>query len=744
MKTEAMPRTVLTTGVQESHEFTMKVNGTSMLTMASLYSDRPWAKVREYGTNMFDGHVRLKKERPDAEFIPPEIHLPNGSSPLIMFKDYGIGMDYHTLTRVFTGFFDTLKGENNDEVGGLGLGAKVGFSYTDNFIVESRYDGVLYICSAYIKENGMPTLDLVSTTETDEPNGVTVKIPVKVSDIHMYRDPVTKLVNYFPIPIRVFDDGDEWEHTPLAYDYKGKAWGIRTADRDIQVVMGNVPYPLDLRQVEQMSDGMKFLRGLQYKAGVDLVIPVGQADVVPSREALRYTPRTTRAVVKAADEMLLGLRLTAKKAVWSAPNYWEATLALHAASKVHGLADFLTDITWKGREVSHKGIYLSMVELAKKAPGIKLANVSPTDSLTSLKYRENYYKVGGELLPLTEYEKEKNLPQRVSVDVDATVSLPTGGANTIVFDDLPADAPRWTLQRRVKHLMAAQATRRYKRGDYRTVYPNNVAYIFTVSDPAHVKIVQEQLSGYPSIFASELEDPPRDTSRSYASKKAAGIKEFDFANARMEESDVTTESGGLYVRMRGGEIDGPGTYNIKALIRVLRKLGYMAPEQTVYGIPRTRESVERKKGWRLFTDFAKEYLLKYAAPVAQRAADQRAWTDKHEWRDVITFLNEPGILDRLREAKPRSPLIALYNEWSRVFTPVGDEDEGTVSVDQLTQALEVLAVKVPVKTARTKPETLLAKCKQKHRHFMYLMDQISTHRAKQDADILLDFITEGK
>src|SRR5687768_3197895 len=103
-------RNIVTSGVQATKQFGIKLGAHIMHVLSGLYSDVPWAIVREYGTNMFDAYQKMP---PGAVRRPPVIQAPNIMSPFIEFKDYGRGMDKDEVMNVFTQYGESTKRDSN-------------------------------------------------------------------------------------------------------------------------------------------------------------------------------------------------------------------------------------------------------------------------------------------------------------------------------------------------------------------------------------------------------------------------------------------------------------------------------------------------------------------------------------------------------------------------------------------------------------------------------------------------------
>ena len=140
---------------------------------SGLYSNKIRAIIRELSCNAVDSHVAAGKES-----TPFDIHLPNSLEPWFSIRDYGTGLSHDQVTNIYTTYFESTKTDSNAFIGALGLGSKSPFSYTDNFTVTANKDGSKRIYTAFINEQGVPSIALMTDNDTDEPNGVEVQFSV--------------------------------------------------------------------------------------------------------------------------------------------------------------------------------------------------------------------------------------------------------------------------------------------------------------------------------------------------------------------------------------------------------------------------------------------------------------------------------------------------------------------------------------------------------------------------------------
>jgi len=253
-----------------------------MLMLTDLYSDPEGASIREYPINALDSHKEAGVTR------PIEVTLPTEVDPTFIVKDYGTGLSEYEVVEHFGKYGWSSKLDTNEQVGMMGLGCKAALTYTKQFALAATKDGLtteVLVLRAIDPKSGreVPSIEPVSTTPTDEPNGVTVYIPV--NNVGRFNRAARRFFRYWK-PGDILVDGEPPEQldgiwldndvlvTPEE-DY---------GDAHTTIVMGNIPYRVPRQH--QINNGIT--------SGMNVVVwvPIGSVDPTPSREALHYTART--------------------------------------------------------------------------------------------------------------------------------------------------------------------------------------------------------------------------------------------------------------------------------------------------------------------------------------------------------------------------------------------------------------------------------------------------------------------
>jgi hypothetical protein len=287
-------------GGLETTEYKMKVNAHSIRAVtANLYKDPILAIIRELSCNAWDAHIEAgTTDRPFQLFLPTRFN------PEVRLRDYGTGLSHDDTMGMYTTIFDSTRSNNNDVTGGWGLGAKAQLGYTDNFSVAVYQDGKVRHYAVFTdSETGMPCCTYGGEQDTDEPNGLDIRIPTKSNDYHEWRSAAEKVFTWFPegswetdVDIEVTPLDIKEQHgnvilldsMPDGYSYRQR-WIVK---------MGNVAYPLE---TEQLDARFKFLA--DHTRGV-LEVGMGEVMTTPARDSLFYNTPTKVAIEKHFDAFL--------------------------------------------------------------------------------------------------------------------------------------------------------------------------------------------------------------------------------------------------------------------------------------------------------------------------------------------------------------------------------------------------------------------------------------------------------
>ena len=350
------PSDVSRSGVVAEREFSIKRTSKAFQILSSgLYSNKILAIIRELSCNAWDAHVSAGKTS-----LPIEIKLPTYVDDTFYVKDFGIGLSHEDVLNIYTTYFESTKTDSNEFIGALGLGSKSPFSYTNNFIVESRFNNVKRVYTAFINESGIPAIALMGEEATDECNGVTVMFSVKPSDRRAFAEAAAEALVYFT-PTPVLKGTADFKVNPITFTVSGTGWNVRNSKNSQyvgngpRVVQGFVSYPIDMAQILEFAGDAYRLVGSLRGIDMDIIVPIGEVEVAASREALSYDPRTivnlrTRLVAMApllAAE--LQRNLDACQTVWEASKMF--SLYTKSGSNFRDLIFATNQFTYRGGHI---------------------------------------------------------------------------------------------------------------------------------------------------------------------------------------------------------------------------------------------------------------------------------------------------------------------------------------------------------------------------------------------------------
>lgn len=277
MKLNAELQEVEIQGEVLSQAATIEVTAESFrILSADLYKDPIRAVMREIATNAQDANKGK----------PITIHLPTQFEPTFEVHDNGGGIPPERIADVYLSYFGSTKRDDVVAAGYFGLGSKSPLAYgAKNFTVISRYNSIATTYAIHLSTEGIPTISKLGSTHTNQPDGLSVLVPVKASDIARFVTTAGEIYQHFnPRPTFNFDiafkDDPIWIDGGDFYLIEGGA-SLYNAARSLYAIMGPVCYKID----DYEFSGI--LGKLPIKA-CDLYIraPMGSLRPTPSRESI--------------------------------------------------------------------------------------------------------------------------------------------------------------------------------------------------------------------------------------------------------------------------------------------------------------------------------------------------------------------------------------------------------------------------------------------------------------------------
>lgn len=564
-------------------QFTIAANGKAFEILSStLYQDKIGSIVREISCNAYDAHC--ENGTPD---LPFEIHLPSIMEPFFSVKDYGIGMDTHTVENVFTSLFVSTKEGSNDSVGAFGLGSKTPFAYTDTFNVVAIKDGWSRTFTMYKRQDGTPIHDMLLEKETNEPNGVEIIMPVNnLNDRTPFARAIARQLHFFKVRpiIKGGDYAVDWQDEPTDNDILVKYNNItmyKSGDyrKGVVAIMGPVGYELNFQILrEKLPKHEKVITWLANRV-VRIYFNIGDISVTPSRENLSYDARTIKAFGEAFEGFLDEITKAFEKKFSGFKSPWER--AQFIADSNDDVGNIITIKSDKDNDgvVRFTGRYAYFdVQSVKEAMGANACNlrIMSVDNLTGT--RKNAY-----------------CQNRVAIN---------------------------EFNNSRKFILIANDCKYMKRR-YLKVYEENqysTCWVVVADDLENSLEIQKtfEASGIATKLLSDFE--PADVSKNYSFVKTHGyIVQYDdlinttasFENTRYNWTkilDKTVIEPAFYVVSDHGTVDG---YSVINKFREMASLGILPKEYQIplYAFPvKTAEKIAKDENWILLSDYINEHF----------------------------------------------------------------------------------------------------------------------------------------
>ena len=289
---------------------------------SGLYANKIRAIVREYSCNAIDSHTEANKL--DTPF---DVHLPNTLEPWFAVRDYGVGLDEKQVRDIFTTYFESTKNNTDELIGGLGLGSKSAFSYTDNFTIVAVKGGVKRVFTAFINEHGVPSIAPMGEEATTEPNGVEIRFAVEDSyDFRKFQEEARHVYKHFKLRPVVSGGIGEFTFIDPSYEDRDIIPGVHANERGYgysYAIMGNIEYPLDVPANMDLGGVGHLLR-----CGLTIEFAIGELDIQASREGLSYIPETVAAIKAKLEAVNSVLADRVAEEVANVKNKWEKAYIL--------------------------------------------------------------------------------------------------------------------------------------------------------------------------------------------------------------------------------------------------------------------------------------------------------------------------------------------------------------------------------------------------------------------------------
>lgn len=244
---------------------------------------------------MSETDIRFKIAALYMENKHVDVTLPTGLNPVLIIRDYGVGISPERITLIRKVGFST-KNTSNIPNGGFGLGLKSLFAYTEQFFIVSFYEGTEYTYVCQKNVNKMGALVLLNERESSEQNGVEIRIPIKEDDLKKLTAHVSEIVRFWET--RPTINGVVQENTDDLL--KLESGGVISNTSYHLIVTDGMPYQLDLYKYYKPNE-LITLFAKDYK--IVLFFETGELDLVMTREGLEDSEKNKELIAKRIKDL---------------------------------------------------------------------------------------------------------------------------------------------------------------------------------------------------------------------------------------------------------------------------------------------------------------------------------------------------------------------------------------------------------------------------------------------------------
>ena len=268
------------------------INHIVTILSSNLYSFPMTSFLRETVSNALDSQVEAGVDEPVI------ITLEDDS---IAIRDFGTGISPERFKEIYLNIGSSTKRESNEYIGSFGIGRFSCLSVSSLANITSFYEGKAYY---YVMNKDIDQLhiDLMYVKDTDERNGVEVKVPYKDFD------PDDLCCLSFIENVYVQDNRSRTQYSVERFNKRKivSCENFKTTDfygssyrPNPRVLIGKIPYEIDWDKVVGYTEYNGWEKAFRYIAPC---ISIGEVDITPNREALLHSERTDAVLKRVFEE----------------------------------------------------------------------------------------------------------------------------------------------------------------------------------------------------------------------------------------------------------------------------------------------------------------------------------------------------------------------------------------------------------------------------------------------------------
>jgi hypothetical protein len=319
MEITFVPKDVLRSDPILTQDFSIKDTGFILeLLRNKLYSDKERVVVQEYMCNARDAHREIGKEH-----IPIQVNCPTDFSPYFEVRDFGPGISPERMANIFCFFGESSKRTSNSETGGFGIGAKSAWSICEQFNVITYVNGIERFYSMSIGDTRGGRCDLLSESETEEPNGTKIIVPIQKDKFEIIKQKIIFTSQFWEVKPEtnfVFDYSrnipsqkpflEEKNEFTLYSRNCGRYSGYNHFNHTGALVYKAIIVDGIIYNFDPLSPSFAN-EILKVSSNIILFFKTGEIDISASREKIEFTTKT----IEAINEKLIKLEKSFKSSI---------------------------------------------------------------------------------------------------------------------------------------------------------------------------------------------------------------------------------------------------------------------------------------------------------------------------------------------------------------------------------------------------------------------------------------------
>ncbi len=228
-------------------------------------------------------------EESESKFFP----IVEYSNDVVSIKDFGKGMTEEFLLNTFSSYFSSTKGDNEKATGSFGLGCKAPFAVSDSFDICTTCKGITIKATAYLDDQGMPQLTVLSKEGTSSQSGTEIFFNVVKESRYHVEKAIEKLSTTIIKPFYVKNKYTNNQMNLLSHIKASGVYELAKVEDELLVAVNSILYRVDLTNLDDRL--VEVITSQFSKTGKKKVVIVAnksEVTIQPSRESLVYSKQT--------------------------------------------------------------------------------------------------------------------------------------------------------------------------------------------------------------------------------------------------------------------------------------------------------------------------------------------------------------------------------------------------------------------------------------------------------------------